>query len=154
MVVGQSALFGSGNVCIFCKIINKELESSMLFEDSETIAFLDTKPLFPGHILLIPKKHYPVFTEIPDEIVAKLFKNSKMLAKALQLSMGSEGTFIAVNDRVSQSVPHVHVHVVPRKSKDGLKGFFWPRQKYNSKEEIELVKSKIIKSIENLKETS
>lgn len=114
-----------------------------VFEDKYTLAFLDHRPLFPGHCLLIPKMHLETISDLPEAMVATLFSNARMLAGAIQQAMEAEGTFIAANNSVSQSVPHFHVHIVPRRKGDGLKGFFWPRRKYKDAEEISAVVSKI-----------
>jgi histidine triad (HIT) family protein len=124
--------------CTFCKIVRND-DGSRVFEDEHTIAFLDHRPLFPGHCLLIPKAHFETIQDLPQSLVAPLFANAKMLAAAVELGMQAEGTFIAANNRISQSVPHFHVHIVPRRKGDGLKGFFWPRRKYGSTEEIATV---------------
>jgi histidine triad (HIT) family protein len=112
-----------------------------VFEDEQTIAFLDHRPLFAGHCLLIPKSHLETINDLPDSLLAQLFANVRLLSAAVELGMRAEGTFIAANNRVSQSVPHFHVHIVPRTKGDGLKGFFWPRRKYKSAEEVSSVLS-------------
>lgn len=124
--------------CAFCKIVCDD-DGSRVFEDEHTIAFLDHRPLFPGHCLVVPKTHFETIQDLPQSLVATLFANVQMLAAAVELGMQAEGTFIAANNRISQSVPHFHVHVVPRRKGDGLKGFFWPRRKYGSAEEIATV---------------
>lgn len=108
----------------------------VVFEDEMSLAFLDHRPLFLGHSLLIPKKHFETLADLPGDLVEPLFANTQLLARAVQAAMAAEGTFIAMNNRISQSVPHLHVHIVPRRRKDGLKGFFWPRHRYKSDEEI------------------
>jgi histidine triad (HIT) family protein len=120
--------------CAFCRIARHEAESYVVLEDDVSLAFLDKRPLFPGHVLLATRAHYHTVGELPDELVAPFFANVRLLSLAVPKALGADGSFIAINDRVSQSVPHLHVHVVPRKRKDGLKGFFWPRQQYKSKE--------------------
>ena len=120
--------------CAFCKIARHETESYIVLEDEVSLAFLDRRPLFPGHVLLATRAHYPTIAELPENLIAPFFANVRLLSLALVKALGADGSFIAINDRVSQSVPHMHVHVVPRKQKDGLKGFFWPRQQYKSKE--------------------
>jgi histidine triad (HIT) family protein len=124
--------------CAFCKIVGDD-DGSRVFEDEHSIAFLDHRPLFPGHCLLIPRNHFETIQDLPQSLVAPLFSNARMLAAAVELGMQAEGTFIAANNRISQSVPHFHVHIVPRRKGDGLKGFFWPRRKYGSAEEIATV---------------
>lgn len=126
--------------CAFCKIARAD-DGFRVFEDEQTVAFLDHRPLFPGHCLLIPKTHLETIGDVPDSVLAPLFANVRMLSTAIQLAMRAEGTFIGANNRVSQSVPHFHVHIVPRTKGDGLKGFFWPRRKYKGPEEIDSVLS-------------
>ena len=103
-----------------------------MFEDEQTLAFLDNRPLFPGHSLLIPRSHHETFWDLPDDLVAPYFTNARMLSAAIREAMGAAGAFVALNNIVSQSVPHLHTHLVPRNRKDGLRGFFWPRTKYES----------------------
>jgi len=124
--------------CAFCKIAHHD-DGFRVFEDEHTIAFLDHRPLFPGHCLLIPRNHFATIQDLPDSLHAPLFANVRMLSAAVELGMHAEGTFVAANNRVSQSVPHFHVHIVPRTKGDGLKGFFWPRRKYKSPDEIDEV---------------
>jgi len=126
--------------CAFCKVVRAD-DGFRVFEDEQTIAFLDHRPLFPGHCLLIPKNHLETINDLPDSLLTILFANVRLLAAAVELGMRAEGTFIAANNRVSQSVPHFHVHIVPRTKGDGLKGFFWPRRKYKNTEEIDSVLS-------------
>ena len=102
----------------------------MVFEDSLSLAFLDHRPLFPGHCLLVPKAHYETLADLPASLLGPLFQNAQLLERAIEEGLEADGTFVAINNRVSQSVPHVHIHLVPRHRKDGLKGFFWPRQRY------------------------
>ena len=122
--------------CPFCKIVRSELSGYNVFEDDLTLAFLDKRPVFPGHCLLIPKSHYETLIDLPSELVAPLFQNAQLLACAMEQGLKAEGTFVAINNRISQSVPHVHIHIVPRHKKDGLKGFFWPRQHYQDEATI------------------
>ena len=112
--------------CRFCDIAASP--AYVVFEDALSIAFLDYRPLFPGHTLLIPKVHYETLSDLPAELVGPFFSNVQLLARAVEEGMHAEGTFVAINNRISQSVPHLHVHIVPRRKKDGLRGFFWPRQ--------------------------
>ncbi len=102
----------------------------MVFEDSVSLAFLDRRPLFPGHCLLVPREHFETLADLPASLVGLLFQNAQLLERAIEDGLQADGTFVAINNRVSQSVPHVHIHLVPRHRKDGLKGFFWPRQRY------------------------
>jgi histidine triad (HIT) family protein len=129
--------------CLFCRIVAGELPAVVVFADKNTMAFLDHRPLFPGHTLLVPREHFETLGDLPAAQIGPLFKNAQLLSRVVQTAMEAEGTFVALNNRVSQSVPHLHVHVVPRRRKDGLKGFFWPRTKYKDQEEMELVQQKI-----------
>jgi histidine triad (HIT) family protein len=126
-------------MCVFCDVVRGETEVSIVFEDEVSLAFLDHRPLFPGHTLLIPRAHHDTLTDLPGALVQPLFENSRALARAMQEGLGAAGTFVAMNNVVSQSVPHFHVHVVPRRFKDGLRGFFWPRTRYESDEAREAV---------------
>ncbi len=123
---------GSIADCLFCQIIRGEAPAHIVLEDEVSLAFLDRRPLFPGHCLLVPKVHYPTLLDLPAELIEPLFGQVQRLARAVEQGMEVEGTFVALNNRVSQSVPHLHIHIVPRRKKDGLKGFFWPRQSYQS----------------------
>ena len=116
--------------CVFCQIAAKATPSPIVFEDDAALAFLDHRPLFPGHCLLIPKPHYETLADLSAPMIAPLFSTAQRLARAVETGMQAEGSFVAINNRVSQSVPHLHIHVVPRRRKDGLRGFFWPRQSY------------------------
>ena len=122
--------------CLFCGIIKGDINATVVFQDDISLAFLDHRPLFPGHCLLVPKDHFETLSDLPTDLVGRFFENVQMLTRAVELALEAEGSFVAMNNRVSQSVPHFHVHIVPRRKKDGLKGFFWPRNKYGSDEEI------------------
>jgi histidine triad (HIT) family protein len=137
--------------CPFCKIVRSEVPSYNIFEDDVSMAFLDKRPLFPGHSLLIPKSHYETLIDLPALLVAPLFQNAQLLARAMERGLQAEGTFVAINNRISQSVPHVHIHIVPRHKKDGLKGFFWPRQHYKDEAEILSNQSTLRSTIDQLK---
>jgi len=122
-------------MCVFCDISARRTTADIVFEDELSLAFLDARPVFVGHTLLVPRDHYETLHDLPVEIVTPLFSNARMLSSAVQTALGADGTFIAINNRVSQSIPHLHIHVVPRRFKDGLRGFFWPRRKYASDDE-------------------
>jgi histidine triad (HIT) family protein len=136
--------------CLFCKIGHAANLVKLVFEDDISIGFLDHRPVFPGHCLLIPKQHFETLADLPADLIEPFFKNVQLLAKAVELGMRAEGTFVAMNNKVSQSVPHLHVHIVPRRRKDGLRGFFWPRNKYQAEEEADLVQSAIREAISAL----
>ena len=116
--------------CIFCAIAKRELPAHFVLEDDLCIAFLDKTPLFHGHLLVVPRAHVVTLSDLPADAVGPLFTRVQALARTVQSALGAEGTFVALNNVVSQSVPHLHVHVVPRTKGDGLKGFFWPRTRY------------------------
>ncbi len=124
------------STCTFCRIANFRDVAHIVFEDQISVAFLDYRPLFPGHCLLVPKRHIETFGDLPPFLTGPLFENVKHLGRAVEEAVEAEGAFIAVNNKVSQSVPHFHVHVVPRRQKDGLKGFFWPRQPYRDQKHL------------------
>lgn len=133
--------------CLFCRIVSGELAATIVYEDENSVAFLDHRPLFHGHTLLVPRDHVETLGELPAKIVGPYFEAAQLLSRLVETAMDAEGTFVAMNNRVSQSVPHLHVHIVPRRKKDGLKGFFWPRTKYKTDEEMEEVKKKITSAL-------
>ena len=137
--------------CLFCRIVSGELAATIVYEDDDSVAFLDHRPLFHGHTLLVPRVHVETLGELPVSLVGPFFKTAQLLARAIEPALGAEGTFVAMNNRVSQSVPHLHVHVVPRRRKDGLKGFFWPRTKYKSDDEMLAVKKLIANEVAKIK---
>jgi histidine triad (HIT) family protein len=120
--------------CPFCAIAAGEAEAEVVLDEPNVIGFLDVRPVFPGHVLLVPRSHHEALPDLPADLIPDLFGASQRVAQALVDGLGADGSFVAINNTVSQSVPHLHVHVVPRKRKDGLRGFFWPRQKYESDE--------------------
>lgn len=134
-------------MCIFCDIVAGEVDAETVFEDDTTLAFLDIRPLFPGHTLLIPKAHVVTLGDLPDNAIQPLFANARMLSRAVPIALEAEGTFVALNNVVSQSVPHLHVHVVPRRRGDGLRGFFWPRGRYESPDAMEEVRARIARAL-------
>jgi histidine triad (HIT) family protein len=122
--------------CIFCKIVAGQIDAAMVYQDDLTVVFLDSGPLFPGHCLVCPKQHYDTLMDVPPERLEPLFSTTQLIAKAMEHGLAAQGSFIAVNNKVSQSVPHLHVHVIPRTKGDGLKGFFWPRRPYKDQDEM------------------
>jgi histidine triad (HIT) family protein len=123
--------------CTFCNIVRGSVPCFKVFEDDISLAFLDHRPLFAGHTLFIVKNHLETLLDLPDSLLGPVFRNVRLLSGAVMQGMEAEGTFVAINNRVSQSVPHFHVHIVPRRKRDGLKGFFWPRRAYKDAQEIE-----------------
>jgi histidine triad (HIT) family protein len=124
--------------CIFCQIIAHRIPSYRVYEDDATLAFLDHRPLLPGHVLLVPKTHYESFGDLPAESVGPLFLAAQRLARAVEEGLHADGSFVAINIKISQSVPHLHVHIVPRRKGDGLfgKNFQWMRRPYPSEAAI------------------
>jgi histidine triad (HIT) family protein len=120
----------SGVIDIVCQIVRNEIEAAVVHLDDEVVAFLDHRPVFKGHVLIAPVRHVDTLLELPGELMVPLLTTAQRVARALGEAFGAEGTFVAVNNVVSQSVPHLHVHVVPRSKGDGLRGFFWPRTRY------------------------
>lgn len=138
--------------CKFCEIVSGLLATHVVWEDSISLAFLDNRPLFLGHVLLIPKEHYETLSDVPEKLLGPFFANVQMLARAVERGMEAEGSFIAINNRVSQSVPHLHVHIVPRRKKDGLRGFFWPRQSHPDETEMNKAQAAIERAIGSTEE--
>lgn len=140
--------------CTFCRVVSGSISANVVFEDDVSLAFLDHRPLFPGHCLLVPRNHFETLTDLSPNLVAPFFENVQLLAGAVQMALDAEGSFVAMNNRVSQSVPHFHVHIVPRRKKDGLKGFFWPRSKYRDETEIVEVQKLIRSAISRIQNGS
>ena len=129
--------------CVFCGIIEGATPASIVMRDDDVVAFLDAKPLFKGHVLVVPRAHVVTLADLPAPLVPVLFGAVQKLSRAVVDACGAQGSFVALNNVVSQSVPHLHVHVVPRTKGDGLKGFFWPRTSYASVEERDAYADKI-----------
>ncbi len=131
--------------CTFCEIGNGALPAAIVWRDERCLAFLDHKPLFPGHVLLVPNLHVETLPELPAALVEPLFVRAQLLAAAVEAAFGAEGSFVAVNNVVSQSVPHLHIHIVPRTKGDGLRGFFWPRRKYRDAAHLKETADRLIR---------
>ncbi|KQZ67427.1 HIT family protein [Nocardioides sp. Root151] len=116
--------------CTFCAIVAGETPAEVVLETSDLLAFLDQRPVFKGHMLLVPKEHVVTLPDLPGRLRAPFLEAGQRLATAVVEGLGAQGSFVAINNVVSQSVPHLHLHVVPRTKGDGLRGFFWPRTKY------------------------
>ncbi|HEX2178759.1 MAG TPA: HIT family protein [Actinomycetota bacterium] len=136
--------------CIFCGIVDGSIPAHVVWEGEHALAFLDSRPVFSGHTLVVPRVHVETLPELGDDLLGPLFAAARLLAAAMPAAMAGDGTFVAVNNKVSQSVPHLHVHVIPRRFKDGLRGFFWPRQKYADEAEAAGVAAAIRKAVEEL----
>lgn len=136
--------------CVFCAVVSGDQPAHVVWSDDEVVAFLDIRPLFHGHTLVVPREHVETLPDLPTDQVGRFFTRVQALAVAVRDSMGAQGTFVAVNNVVSQSVPHLHVHVVPRTKGDGLKGFFWPRTKYESEMQAAGVAARIAAEAESV----
>jgi histidine triad (HIT) family protein len=121
--------------CLFCSIVAGTVPAHIVLADDLTVSFLDTRPVFKGHVLVVPRAHYVTLADLPADLIGPLFTRVQRVSAAVPVAFGAQGTFVAENNVVSQSVPHLHVHVVPRTKGDGLRGFFWPRTKYADDEE-------------------
>lgn len=129
--------------CAFCRIADGTSSAAIVSADDLSVSFLDHRPLFPGHVLLIPRQHVATLADLPSELVGPFFERVQALERAVVAAMEAEGSFVAMNNVVSQSVPHLHVHIVPRRRRDGLRGFFWPRNRYADEDEMESVAERI-----------
>ena len=134
--------------CLFCRIVSGDEPAHLVFEDELSLAFLDVRPLFEGHALLVPRAHHQTLVDLPAELVGPYFANAQLLSGAITQAMGAQGSFVAINNVVSQSVPHLHVHVVPRVRKDGLRGFFWPRTEYVNDEHAAATAAKVRSAVD------
>ena len=133
--------------CIFCSIVSGTLAAHRVLDEDDVIAFLDVRPVFHGHVLVVPRDHHETLLDLPPELLPPVFDAAKRVAAAVTAGLEADGTFVAMNNTISQSVPHLHVHVVPRRRKDGLRGFFWPRQTYESDEQMTDVATRIANAL-------
>lgn len=140
--------------CVFCRIADGEIEAHQVWADDRIMVFLDTSPLFPGHCLVCPRDHVSDLPSLPTDLIQPLFGTAKLVAKALENGFGAQGSLVAINNTVSQSVPHLHVHVVPRRRQDGLKGFFWPRRPYRDRAHLEETAEAVRRAIADLQPAS
>jgi histidine triad (HIT) family protein len=141
-------------MCVFCDIATGSVSAHVVHSDELTVAFLDFRPLFVGHTLLIPRDHVETLADLPEDMLAPFFASAQLLSRAMEEVMGADGSFVAMNNRISQSVPHLHAHIVPRRRKDGLRGFFWPRTKYASDEAMAEVATEMREGIARMKTPS
>lgn len=133
--------------CVFCDIVDGRATAAHVMSDAHAVAFLDKTPLFHGHVLVVPRQHVETLHDLDVDELGPLFERVQRVARAVVAATGAEGTFVAMNNKVSQSVAHLHVHVVPRKKKDGLRGFFWPRTKYASPEQMQETAAAIARAL-------
>ncbi len=124
----QTEAMGEG--CVFCGIVLGEVTADVVLDDDVAVAFLDRSPVFKGHVLVVPRVHVVTLADLDAALVGPFFERVQLISRALPIAIDAHGTFVANNNVVSQSVAHLHVHIVPRRRRDGLRGFFWPRQKY------------------------
>jgi histidine triad (HIT) family protein len=136
--------------CIFCKIANGDIKADVIDEDEDTVTFLDASPVFPGHLLIVPRRHFETLADLPDSLLAPVFLQARRATQAVVAGLGAEGSFMAVNNKISQTVPHLHVHVIPRRKGDGMKGFFWPRLNYTDDSHRQEVVGKLKQAFQNL----
>jgi histidine triad (HIT) family protein len=137
-----------GPACSFCEIVAGRQPAHVVLDDEATLAFLDARPLFPGHTLLVPRQHHETLADLPSDQLGRYFERAQRLSRAMEQAFGAAGSFVAINNRVSQSVPHLHTHVVPRNRKDGLRGFFWPRSRYTDDAEAAAVAARLRTALE------
>lgn len=116
--------------CLFCQIVAGERPAHQVLDTEDVVGFLDARPVFKGHVLLVPRQHYETLSDLPADLLTPLFGAVQQVSGAVLEAYDAQGSFVALNNVISQSVPHLHVHVVPRRRKDGLRGFFWPRTRY------------------------
>src|SRR5688500_12827433 len=137
--------------CLFCRIVSGEVPATIVYEDDKSVAFLDYRPLFHGHTLLVPRVHVETLAKLPASLVGPFFETARLLSRAVESALDAERTFVEMYSRVSQSDQQLHVHVVPRRRKEGLKGFFWPRTKYEDENQMVEVKNLIAAEVKKIK---
>ena len=130
-------------MCVFCDIVAGDAPATLVYEDDSSVALLDARPLFPGHLLVVPRDHIETLADLPTALIEPFFETVQKMSRAVEAAVDATGTFVAMNNKVSQSVPHLHVHVLPRRPKDGLRGFFWPRHKYRDAAHMEDIAASI-----------
>jgi histidine triad (HIT) family protein len=131
------------DACTFCRVATGEQDAEVVFSDELVVAFLDHRPVFKGHVLVVPRRHVVTLTDLHPDDVGPFFTRVQRVTAGVQAGVSADGSFVAMNSVVSQSVPHLHVHVVPRRRKDGLRGFFWPRVRYDGPDEMAAVAARI-----------
>ncbi len=134
--------------CLFCRIVAGTLPAQIVLADDVAVAFLDARPVFKGHVLVVPRDHYQTLADLPAALVGPLFRRVQRISAVMPAALGSQGSFVAANNTVSQSVPHFHAHVVPRTKGDGLRGFFWPRVRYADDAEADAYARKLREALQ------
>jgi histidine triad (HIT) family protein len=142
------------STCVFCAIHAEPARAALVYEDEDVIAFLDHRPLFPGHVLVVPREHHETLSDLPPRLLTPLFGVARMLTTAVEKGVAADGTFLAINNKISQSVPHLHVHVIPRRKKDGLRGFFWPRVGYTNEDAMRETQRRIREEADRMRAAS
>lgn len=135
--------------CVFCEIVAERRPAAIVLRDPAAVGFLDARPVFKGHVLVVPPAHVETLSDLPATALGPFFAAVQRVARGVEAGLAADGTFVAMNNKVSQSVPHLHVHVVPRRRKDGLRGFFWPRVPYASDEERDELAARLRDAIEH-----
>ncbi len=133
--------------CLFCAIAGREVAANLVLEDEEMVGFLDHRPVFKGHVLLVPRVHVVTLPDLPASLRDPFLAAGQRLARAMVEGLGAQGSFVAMNNTVSQSVAHLHLHVVPRTKGDGLRGFFWPRTRYRDDAETEEYAGRLVSAL-------
>ena len=141
------------DTCPFCAIVRGEGDAHLVFEDAAALAFLDRRPVFFGHCLVIPRVHCATLAYLPAALLQPFFAGVQLLSRAVERAMAAEGSFVGINNHVSQSVPHLHVHVIPRTRGDGLRGFFWPRLHYRDEQHLLQVRDALRRAVSDLQST-
>jgi histidine triad (HIT) family protein len=134
--------------CSFCQIVADDDPDVLVYRSDDVVGFLDTRPVFHGHCLLVPRTHYETLDQVPLELAQPLLHATQLTMRGLAEAVGAHGTFVANNNVISQSVAHLHVHVVPRRRKDGLRGFFWPRHPYEDAAALDAMRKRVRTAIE------
>jgi histidine triad (HIT) family protein len=134
--------------CLFCGIVAGTVPAQVVLADDVAVAFLDVRPVFKGHVLLMPREHYETLAGLPADLVGPIFSRVRRISAVMPGALGSQGSFVGINNTVSQSVPHFHVHVVPRTKGDGLRGFFWPRTRYAADDEAAMYARRLREALE------
>ena len=140
---------GARDGCVFCSIVAGETAAGVVLDEPGFVAFLDARPVFKGHVLLVPRVHVETLPDLPADLRDGFLEAAQRLATAVKVGLGAQGSFVAMNNTVSQSVPHLHLHVVPRTRGDGLRGFFWPRTKYDDEAEAASYAERISRELDS-----